>query len=427
MTRLRSGWPPPQSPPIRILPPPRRPDASILALAILMCSPLTTIVPPVVPRCLPAAEIVPASLMVCAGAPAGLLPPVAASSTIMPLRAADRVGPDHASGVDDRIDHGPRGGGGELDAAAVGAERAVPAVADQRFERPAAGDVDDLGRDLVADRERDQLVAVHVEREAVAGGERHRAERGGDGPGVAHARRDQRGKAAARRRDRSPVDDRRIRPARNVEIVPPGHEVGVLDVVGGGEEARGVHHAAGAEQDAVAVDDEDAAVGGQRAHDLRRAEAAGHAVERDRRAARLVEAHALVGADVERVPVDDRAAGRLVDDHRRAALALDGGGAADHRPAFGTGRRRRQAEREKRPSCEQQLREQRLREQQIAQAWMHRGVLLQPSGEDEEEARVLARACLQQFGHGPGAQQALALRNLRNRQISGNRVQPSQP
>ena len=43
------------------------------------------------------------------------------------------------------------------------------------------------------------------------------------------------------------------------------------------------------------------------------------------------------------------------------------------------------------------------REQQIAQAWMHRGVLLQPSGEDEEESRVLARACLQQFGHGPGA------------------------
>ena len=67
------------------------------------------------------------------------------------------------------------------------------------------------------------------------------------------------------------------------------------------------------------------------------------------------------------------------------------------------------------------------REQQIAQAWMHRGVLLQPSGQDEEESRVLARACLQQFGHGPGAQQPLALRNLRNRQISGNRVQPSQP
>ena len=56
-----------------------------MALATLMCSPLTTTVPPVVPLCLPAAEIVPASLMVCAGAPAGLLAPVAALSTIMPL------------------------------------------------------------------------------------------------------------------------------------------------------------------------------------------------------------------------------------------------------------------------------------------------------------------------------------------------------
>ena len=131
-----------------------------------------------------------------------------------------------------------------------------------------------------------------------------------------------------------------------VEIVSPRHEVGVLDVVGGREEARGVDHAAGAEQDAVAVDDEDAAVGGQRAHDLRRPEAADHAVERDRRAARLIEAHALVGADVERVPVDDSAVGRLVDDHRRAALALDGGGSADHRRPFGSGRYRRDPKRQ---------------------------------------------------------------------------------
>jgi hypothetical protein len=46
---------------------------------------------------------------------------------------------------------------------------------------------------------------------------------------------------------------------------------------------------------------------------------------------------------------------------------------------------------------------------------MHRGVLLQPGGQDEEETRVLARACLQQFGHGTGAEQALTLRDLRNR------------
>jgi hypothetical protein len=30
-------------------------------------------------------------------------------------------------------------------------------------------------------------------------------------------------------------------------------------------------------------------------------------------------------------------------------------------------------------------------------------------------------------GTAPGAEQALTLRDLRNRQISGNRVQPSQP
>ena len=118
----------------------------------------------------------------------------------------------------------------------------LPLVGDERLERPAGGDVDDLRGDLVADRERDQLVAVEVEGEAVAGGERHGAERRGDGAGVAHAGRDQRGKAAARRGDPPLIDDRGIRPARDVEIVPPGHEVGVPDVVGGGEEARRVHH-----------------------------------------------------------------------------------------------------------------------------------------------------------------------------------------
>jgi len=65
------------------------------------------------------------------------------------------------------------------------------------------------------------------------------------------------------------------------------------------EEARRVHHGAGAEQDAVAVDDEHAAVRRQRAEDLRRAEAASHAVEHDRRGAGLIEAHALVDADIE--------------------------------------------------------------------------------------------------------------------------------
>ena len=158
------------------------------------------------------------------------------------------------------------------------------------------------------------------------------------------------------------IDDRGIRPARNVEVVPAGHEVGVLDVVGGGEEARGVDHRTGAEQDSVAVDDEDAAVGSQRAHDLRRTQAAGHAIERDRRGAGLIEAHALIDADIERIPVDDRAVGRLVDDHRRAALALDRGGATDDRAARGPARSWPYAQRDER----------RGRQYEIAETWMHR-------------------------------------------------------
>ena len=50
-----------------------------------MSSPVTRIVPPCVPFFLPAADSVPETLTVCVGAPAGLLPPVAAPSTIMPL------------------------------------------------------------------------------------------------------------------------------------------------------------------------------------------------------------------------------------------------------------------------------------------------------------------------------------------------------
>ncbi len=80
------GWPPPVSPPISTRPPPASPEASMVAPASTMFSPVTTTVPPVVPLSLPAAEIWPASLTVWVGAPAPLLAPVAALSTILPLR-----------------------------------------------------------------------------------------------------------------------------------------------------------------------------------------------------------------------------------------------------------------------------------------------------------------------------------------------------
>ena len=168
-----------------------------------MCSPLTRMVPPVVPRCLPAAEIVPASLMVCAGAPAGLLPPVAALSTIMPLWRPIELALITPLVLMTESTTARA-------AAAVSSTRpplalSVPLLVlltSDLSGRPVATSMTFVG-DAVADRERDQLVAVHVEREAVAGCQRDRAERRGDGPGVAHAGRDQRGKAAARRRDRS--------------------------------------------------------------------------------------------------------------------------------------------------------------------------------------------------------------------------------
>src|SRR3954453_9601871 len=62
--------------------------------------------------------------------------------------------------------------GGEFYPSAVATLRAALGVGDQRLERLAGGDVDDLVGDAVADRQRVQLVAVHVEGEAVAGGRR---------------------------------------------------------------------------------------------------------------------------------------------------------------------------------------------------------------------------------------------------------------
>src|SRR5262249_25050167 len=69
------------------------------------------------------------------------------------IAPADRVGRDHAAGVDDGSDYGARRRGGELDASAVGSNPAL--VAHQRLERLAGRDVDHLRGDLVADGERD--------------------------------------------------------------------------------------------------------------------------------------------------------------------------------------------------------------------------------------------------------------------------------
>src|SRR6185436_11153800 len=64
-------------------------------------------------------------------------------------------------------------------------------------------------------------------------------------------------------------------------------------------------------------------------------------------------------------------------------------------PAFGPGRRLRQAECQQRRGCEQQ----------IAQAWMHRGVLLQPRGQDEGEARAVTPNRGKRFAYSRSGQE----------------------
>src|SRR6185437_14858882 len=77
--RLVLGWPPPQSPPIRTVPPPAWPEALIVAPVTSIFSPVIWIVPPRVPLLLPAADRRPDTFTFWFGTP------VAAPSTIMPL------------------------------------------------------------------------------------------------------------------------------------------------------------------------------------------------------------------------------------------------------------------------------------------------------------------------------------------------------
>ena len=97
------------------------------------------------PCFLPAADSVPETLTVCVGAPAGLLPPVAALSTIMPLWRPIELASITPVVLMTELTTARA-------AAAVSSTRpplalSVPLVlADQRIERLAGGDVDDLAR-----------------------------------------------------------------------------------------------------------------------------------------------------------------------------------------------------------------------------------------------------------------------------------------
>src|SRR5690606_16763963 len=117
--------------------------------------------------------------------------------------------------------------------------------------------------------------------------------------------------------------------------VAAGEEVRVGDVEGGGEEAAGIDHAGGTDEDALGVDEVDLPVGAEGAVDGTGI-AAEDAVESGAGGGGLDEAGGGAGGDGEVLPVDDGAVAELFD---RQGGAVDGnaGLAGDDLPARGMG------------------------------------------------------------------------------------------
>ena len=149
-------------------------------------------------------------------------------------------------------------------------------------------------------RDVEQAISGNIERDGVAGSERHRAEPGDDGALVAYVGAQQRDIAAVG------VDGALIQyrsSAAAGKLVSASHEVAVADVEGGGNQTPDIHLRALAEQDAIRIDQEYLAVGQQAAEDARRIRSQ-HPVEGDRIAVGLNEANHFALADAETLPVD---------------------------------------------------------------------------------------------------------------------------
>ncbi len=263
-----------------------------------------------------------------------------------PIAAADGLSLDDAGVVDHRLQQLAGRLGGEHHLAAVGLDH--PAVLHQRLDR------------ALVDRDVQQAVAGHVEGDGRAGGHDDCAEVGRDQALVAD-RAAQQGDVAAIGLDRALVLDRALAGAG--EAVAAGHEVGVADVEGRGHQAADVHLGVGSEQDAVRIDQEDLAVGGEVPEDAGGVRS-GDAIKGHGAAVGLGEADCLPLGDAEALPVDHRILARLGDrqvgpagghigrsgrhraaggqglggrDHRQAADGAEQGGAGEQAQAGGAG------------------------------------------------------------------------------------------
>ncbi len=180
--------------------------------------------------------------------------------------------------------------------------------------------------DAAADRHRHQAGVVQLQGNLVRSRQHGLARRRGDGAAVFHLSAGQHDVAARRGRQATLVDDLGVG-AASAKFVAARHEIGVAEVLGGGQQARHVHLCILAEQDSVRVQDDHLAVGLQASQDLRTA-GPHHPVQRHRAAVGLDETHGVLRTDVEALPLRDQFLRLLLDGHlvagrADAALARD--------------------------------------------------------------------------------------------------------
>ena len=238
--------------------------------------------------------------------------------------------------------HGQFGGGGDLALVNHGGHHGAGFTAGEQHMagldftvRTVLDAARGAGQIRVGDREGDQAVAGQVDVVGAVVGQRHAAHVGDDVAGVFHVRGNQIDEAAVAHLDLALVGNRGVVHQLAAEIELAVHEILVGDVEGGGQQTGHIHFRPGAEHDAVGVDQEDVAVGGERAFDLRHG-IAGDPVERDVAIVLMDELDQLPGIDAEVVPVDHRLAGQLFNDGLKFARR-DGGVAGDHLAAAGSG------------------------------------------------------------------------------------------
>ena len=204
-------------------------------------------------------------------------------------------------------------------------------IDDKRLHRPAVG-IDRPRNDICVKREGDQAVAGKIQCEDIGRTQGHTAQPGRHDAVVAHGRRDQPDQTVGN--DRAIVHDHGIRIAGPVERGFSGGDVFVAGVAGGRHERTRVDLGVRAEDDAVAVDENDPAVSQKIAENLRWIVAA-DAVDRERVRARLIEFRGLALRDVEARPVDDHDFGLLIDLQGAGSRGADRGRAGNHLSAHG--------------------------------------------------------------------------------------------